>query len=518
MNEFNTRIAEALGLTEDDLRSFVYSKPPLKTDLFSDQYRVRADGIRELTIRLTDITGYEDLRPPQKENLFQIMDKLFDDKGDGYHQRAVNLFDLTIDNFRQRLFPEIYSPTKHNSDPIKVFESGEGKYSIDDGRHRFAFLRMLYMSELKKCGDDPEKLAQLEELFTIPVITRYPIDYEKTYENYISHNTSEFVPSKILQVYKSDAGFRSHIDNNHQELKAELDELENLLAIARNIAETIPMSNFYAYVRAQNMLEIIEAGKVHKSQLPKVIDFYKQNADIGKVATEMKEQETCKDFYGRVSVLLRKDKITRIEMRQELLEQRKLSFVDKILGKGVVKRLKQENLEKELELAKNEIYEFSSIEEALSTLMRYIEQVGNDHYLSGFLRQCEKEGIGDPDTIHRFLLDKDDERFTTNNPEFLPIIPRGLTIGYVFAEIRGLKEEKSRLDEQLATQQAQIESRKQATDELDMQSPEARINTFVKKALELERQVAHALVEEKEQTQEKEEETKPTIGEEIEQT
>ena len=517
MNEFNTRIAESLGLTEDDLRSFVFSNPPQKTDLFTRQYIVRADGERSLTVKLTDITGYEDLRPPQKENLWQIMDKLFDDKGDGYHQRAVDLFDLTIENFRQKLFPEIYSPTKHNSDPIKVFESGEGMYSIDGGRHRFAFLRMLYMSELKKCGDDPEKLAQLEELFTIPVITRYPIDYEKTYEKYIAQNIGEFVPSKILQVYKSDVGFREHIDNNHQELKAELDQLDHLLTIARNIAETIPMSNFYAYVRAQNMLEIIEAGKVHKSQLPKVMEFYEQNADIGKVATEMKEQETCKDFYGRVSVLLRKDKITRIEMRQELLEQRKLSFVDKILGKGVVKRLKAENLEKELELAKNEIYEFSSMEEALSTLMRYIEQVGNDHYLSSFLRQCEKEGIGDPDTIHRFLLDKDDERFTTNNPEFLPMIPRGLTIGYVFAEIRGLKEEKARLDEQLVSQQALLESRKQSTDELNLQSPEARINTFVKRALELEKQVVLAATEEKEPVQEKSE-TTPEIGEEVGQT
>ena len=54
MNEFNTRIAESLGLTEDDLRSFVYCNPPRKTDLFTDPYRVRADGERSLTVKIFD--------------------------------------------------------------------------------------------------------------------------------------------------------------------------------------------------------------------------------------------------------------------------------------------------------------------------------------------------------------------------------------------------------------------------------------------------------------------------------
>ncbi len=70
---------------------------------------------------------------------------------------------------------------------LKYEKNGDGKYEVGDGRHRFVFLKLLYLSELKKCNGEADKIKELNEKFTIPAIIWNPIDYELTYCNYILH-------------------------------------------------------------------------------------------------------------------------------------------------------------------------------------------------------------------------------------------------------------------------------------------------------------------------------------------
>lgn len=84
---------------------------------------------------------------------------------------------------------------------LKYEKNGDGKYEVDDGRHRFVFLKLLYLSELKKCNGEADKIKELNEKFTIPAIIRTPIDYELTYCNYILHKipTIDFETGKKME-------------------------------------------------------------------------------------------------------------------------------------------------------------------------------------------------------------------------------------------------------------------------------------------------------------------------------
>ena len=94
---------------------------------------------------------------------------------------------------------------------LKYEKNGDGKYEVDDGRHRFVFLKLLYLSELKKCNGEADKIKELNEKFTIPAIIRNPIDYELTYCNYILHKipTIDFETGKKMEgISIKDLGVR----------------------------------------------------------------------------------------------------------------------------------------------------------------------------------------------------------------------------------------------------------------------------------------------------------------------
>ena len=59
----------------------------------------------------------------------------------------------------------------------------------------------MYLSELKKCKGNEEKIKELEEKFVIPAVIRNPIDFEITYSNYILHKvpTIDFVTGDKLE-------------------------------------------------------------------------------------------------------------------------------------------------------------------------------------------------------------------------------------------------------------------------------------------------------------------------------
>ena len=121
MNLFNTKVLEKLDLSEDEVM-----KIQLNSDYFFPKsdilniYRLNSYNEKAVSVNLNDIIGYA-----THYNLSQAMDSLFDSKGDSYHSRSISLFDLTIDNFRERLFPELANGK--NKDPFKVREKRRWK-------------------------------------------------------------------------------------------------------------------------------------------------------------------------------------------------------------------------------------------------------------------------------------------------------------------------------------------------------------------------------------------------------
>ena len=115
MNLFNTKVLENLELSKDELKDI-----QLNTTIFPQSnllilYRLTSNNEKQVLVSLKDIVGYD-----TDENLYQIMDGLFDPKGDEYHSRSTRLFDLNINNFREKLFPELYN--HNNKDPFKIRE------------------------------------------------------------------------------------------------------------------------------------------------------------------------------------------------------------------------------------------------------------------------------------------------------------------------------------------------------------------------------------------------------------
>ncbi len=119
MNLFNTKVLEKLNLSEDEVMeiqvnsNYFFPKSDILYIYRLNSYNDKDE--RQILVNLNDIVGYD-----INYNLAQAMDSLFDSKGDSYHSRSISLFDLTIDNFREKLFPELANGK--NRDLFKVRE------------------------------------------------------------------------------------------------------------------------------------------------------------------------------------------------------------------------------------------------------------------------------------------------------------------------------------------------------------------------------------------------------------
>ncbi len=124
MNLFNTKVLENLNLSEDEVMEiqlnskYFYPKSDILRIYRLNSYDDKDE--RQVLVNLNDIIGYE-----TDYNLAQAMDSLFDSWGDEYHSRSISLFDLTIDNFREKLFPELTNGK--NKDPFKIREKRRWK-------------------------------------------------------------------------------------------------------------------------------------------------------------------------------------------------------------------------------------------------------------------------------------------------------------------------------------------------------------------------------------------------------
>ena len=127
-------------------------------------------------ISVADIYGYQDAKDYY---LLESMDKIFGGKRDERHRESVEILNYTSDEILKKLSSSL------ESEPMQAEEVEKNKYIISENDvQRFTILRAHYLIEYEKCKNSPEKLQQLKEKYTIPVMCS-TMDYLKTYSVFI---------------------------------------------------------------------------------------------------------------------------------------------------------------------------------------------------------------------------------------------------------------------------------------------------------------------------------------------
>ena len=110
-------------------------------------------------------------------NIYDLMEKFYDEYGDMYHSRSVDLLKIPSEQIMERL-SESFS-----DDPIKLAEY-EGKYFVSvNGNHRVFAMYLNYLLESQN-ADTPEKLEALKKKYTFPAIVG-ETELDKSYANFI---------------------------------------------------------------------------------------------------------------------------------------------------------------------------------------------------------------------------------------------------------------------------------------------------------------------------------------------
>ncbi|MBR2787024.1 MAG: hypothetical protein IKD76_06000 [Clostridia bacterium] len=115
MNTFNAEVLKKLNLSKEEVMDVQIGTNSWISNEILRNYRLTSNKEKKVMVNLNDILGYD-----SNESLYSVMDSLFNPNGDEYHSRSTSLFDLTINNFREKLFPELSN--NRNIDPIKIAE------------------------------------------------------------------------------------------------------------------------------------------------------------------------------------------------------------------------------------------------------------------------------------------------------------------------------------------------------------------------------------------------------------
>lgn len=134
---------------------------------------------------LADITGPADklvkaLGETYHPNIFLQMHLLYNSVSEKeYFSRDLKLLGYSRDEIIEVLRKSFVE------DPINTKTDGNGHYVIDEnGFHRFALLKVLYLDEIHKAKGDQKKIDEINQKYTIP-ISVCELDEERTYCNYL---------------------------------------------------------------------------------------------------------------------------------------------------------------------------------------------------------------------------------------------------------------------------------------------------------------------------------------------
>lgn len=128
-------------------------------------------------VHIGDIIGHNSF---ENSYLSDSLDKLFDERGDGYHTRSLGMLEYSSDEIMDKFASSFVS------EPIKLCEVENCKYLVSsNGLHRWTVLRYHYLSELNKGA------TGLSKKYNIPVVYT-KVNLNKTYCNYLLHILSGY--------------------------------------------------------------------------------------------------------------------------------------------------------------------------------------------------------------------------------------------------------------------------------------------------------------------------------------
>ena len=188
MNACNDKFLENKDINFNELDNKIYTTRDINWIVY--KYEMQSKPVMG-KVSMEDLIGF--YRPFDDITLSfpEVLDDFFDEKGDGYHSRAISMLNYDSDTVMEGL------KNSFEREPISTFEVDDHKQVIfNNGMHRFLVLRSLYLKERAKCNSDRE-ISLLNDKFTIPVeVTKN--DMLKTYCKYL---IDIFQPANIMNCY-----------------------------------------------------------------------------------------------------------------------------------------------------------------------------------------------------------------------------------------------------------------------------------------------------------------------------
>ncbi len=169
------------GTTYEEMASKVNLQIVSQAEIDSVLFGFRIDSEeKEEMVSIADVIGYDYSWIHCGNDLLKAFPSFFDsNRKDGYHQRALSMLDLTVEDVMEKLAPSFLE------EPMKLVNTLDGKYTVGgNGMHRYSVLRSLFCIEMMRAKGDKEKEHAIYEKYKIPVVVS-KIDVAKTFANYV---------------------------------------------------------------------------------------------------------------------------------------------------------------------------------------------------------------------------------------------------------------------------------------------------------------------------------------------
>ena len=147
-------------------------------------------SVEEKNVPIRNIVGTTAIFTSKISGLFELLNRLYNSKGNEYEQRSIKMLSLSRHEVLQSCSEKV---------DISLNEMENGDYLVaENGNHRFAFLKVLYLNDLV-CY--PQYAKSIENDYVIKARVR-KVDIIKTYCNY------------ILSSFLDEFTFDAEIDSN----------------------------------------------------------------------------------------------------------------------------------------------------------------------------------------------------------------------------------------------------------------------------------------------------------------
>lgn len=210
-------------------------------NIYMNYYNVQKPQVKKY-VCIEDIIGSDAFRC--KDNIYDLMEHFFDERGDGYHRRSTDLLEISSEDIMKQL------KISFSDDPIILAEY-DGKYFVrTNGNHRVFAMYLNYLLE-KQEVKTPQELEKLKEKYTFPAYVM-EIDAEKSYANYIlqSRSTGRYIGREFDPVELRYSDNYEIVDNGERRTVKDDKEIDdfirnNFMQVVKNKDSTllIGMSN-----------------------------------------------------------------------------------------------------------------------------------------------------------------------------------------------------------------------------------------------------------------------------------